>query len=144
MIPIKFCKFFITVDLLHLLLHIKTIHTMGSGWSKEKTTEVKSEVRSEPSLETVERPAHLEKSGSKRTLHDEEVVSSPSKKKRQQFKKKESWAKKEGKEGKASKAGGLQARPEHLGPREPRVPKKKVALLVGFNGTGYQGMQLLV
>ncbi|CEG71386.1 Putative tRNA pseudouridine synthase [Rhizopus microsporus] len=31
---------------------------------------------------------------------------------------------------------------EHSGPREPRVPKKKVALLIGFNGTGYQGLQL--
>ncbi|KAI8146459.1 pseudouridine synthase [Fennellomyces sp. T-0311] len=26
--------------------------------------------------------------------------------------------------------------------KEPRLPKKKVALLIGFNGTGYQGMQL--
>ena len=26
--------------------------------------------------------------------------------------------------------------------QEPRLPKKKVALYIGFNGTGYQGMQL--
>ncbi|KAI7898542.1 pseudouridine synthase [Cokeromyces recurvatus] len=37
---------------------------------------------------------------------------------------------------------GLEERPEHLGPREPRIPKKKVALLIGYNGTGYQGLQL--
>lgn len=29
-----------------------------------------------------------------------------------------------------------------LYPDEPRIPKKKVALLVGFNGTGYMGMQI--
>lgn len=28
-----------------------------------------------------------------------------------------------------------------LGNREPRSPKKKVALLLGFNGSQYQGMQ---
>ncbi|KAI7879567.1 tRNA pseudouridine synthase [Lichtheimia hyalospora FSU 10163] len=33
-------------------------------------------------------------------------------------------------------------RPERDGPKEPRIPKKKVALLIGFNGTGYQGMQM--
>mgnify|MGYP001221395624 CR=1 FL=1 len=38
--------------------------------------------------------------------------------------------------------GEVKDESEHLGPREPRIPKKKVALLVGFNGTGYQGMQL--
>ncbi|KAI7872073.1 pseudouridine synthase [Spinellus fusiger] len=27
-------------------------------------------------------------------------------------------------------------------PKEPRLPKRKVALLIGFNGTGYQGMQI--
>lgn len=26
--------------------------------------------------------------------------------------------------------------------KEPRLPKKKVALLVGYSGTGYQGMQM--
>ena len=29
-------------------------------------------------------------------------------------------------------------------PKEPRKPKKKVAVLVGFCGTGYQGMQMYV
>jgi tRNA pseudouridine38-40 synthase len=28
-----------------------------------------------------------------------------------------------------------------LSNREPRLPKKKVALLLGFNGSEYQGMQ---
>lgn len=28
--------------------------------------------------------------------------------------------------------------------KEPRKPKKKVAVLVGFCGTGYQGMQMYV
>ncbi|KAF7722325.1 tRNA pseudouridine synthase 1 [Apophysomyces ossiformis] len=31
-------------------------------------------------------------------------------------------------------------RPE--GPKAPRLPKKKVAMMIGFNGTGYQGMQI--
>jgi tRNA pseudouridine38-40 synthase len=107
---------------------------MGSSWSKEKTVE-------NPQVET--RPATIEKSGSKRSFNSDEVESNPSKKKRGQFKKKNSWAKKEGKDKKMkNETGGLQTRPESLGPREPRIPKKKVALMVGFNGTGYQGMQL--
>ncbi|KAI9029988.1 pseudouridine synthase [Phycomyces nitens] len=32
-------------------------------------------------------------------------------------------------------------RPPQTGEKEPRLPKKKVAMLIGFNGTGYQGMQ---
>ncbi|OAD71357.1 hypothetical protein PHYBLDRAFT_114506 [Phycomyces blakesleeanus NRRL 1555(-)] len=32
-------------------------------------------------------------------------------------------------------------RPQQTGEKEPRLPKKKVAMLIGFNGTGYQGMQ---
>lgn len=35
-----------------------------------------------------------------------------------------------------------QTRKPSEGPKEPRLPKKKAALLLGFNGTGYQGMQL--
>lgn len=31
---------------------------------------------------------------------------------------------------------------EDAGDREPRLPKKKVALLMSFCGTGYQGMQM--
>lgn len=32
-------------------------------------------------------------------------------------------------------------RPEGDGPKEPRLPKRKVALFVGFSGSGYNGMQ---
>lgn len=107
---------------------------MGSSWSKEKTVET-------PQVEA--RPATMEKSGSKRSFASDEVTSTPNKKKKAQFKKKNSWAKKEGKDKKMkNETGGLQTRPESLGPKEARIPKKKVALMVGFNGTGYQGMQL--
>ncbi|KAI8094631.1 pseudouridine synthase [Thamnidium elegans] len=109
---------------------------MGSAFSREnKPIEQKSEVR----------PTLPEKIGSKRSIDaDQDSRESHSKKKRH-FNKKDSWAKKEkkGKEGGSKpSAGGLQARPDSLGPREPRIPKKKVALLVGYNGSGYQGMQL--
>ncbi|KAI8047570.1 pseudouridine synthase [Gilbertella persicaria] len=57
-------------------------------------------------------------------------------------KKKRPFKGKENKKKKHCHQGELEQRPEHLGPKEPRIPKKKVALLVGFNGTGYQGMQI--
>lgn len=108
---------------------------MGSSWSREKAVDTVTETKAEV------RPAEVEKTGSKRSLDSEEVASTPSKKnKRAQFKKK---GKKDGRDKKEKSEGpGLQTRPESLGPREPRIPKKKVALMVGFNGTGFQGMQL--
>jgi tRNA pseudouridine38-40 synthase len=107
---------------------------MGVNWSKEK--------ESQP-VEQSSRPTLPEKTVSKRSFASTDNLAEPSnnkKNKHAHFKKKDSWAKKEG--NKKPKGGELQERPEHLGPREPRIPKKKVALLVGFNGTGYQGMQL--
>ncbi|KAL0567155.1 hypothetical protein ABG067_009560, partial [Albugo candida] len=66
---------------------------MGSSWSKEKAVETSQ-------VET--RPAIIEKSGSKRSLNSDEVESAttPSKKKRGQFKKSN---KKEGKDNKKMK-----------------------------------------
>lgn len=114
---------------------------MGSSFSKEK-----SAIKADPvsaTVKTEERPALNERTGSKRSMDaDDDSKARQSKKKRNG--KKDSWAKKTKKEGVEQKipAGGLQLRPESLGPREPRIPKKKVALFVGYNGTGYQGMQL--
>lgn len=112
---------------------------MGVGWSKEK--QVKTE-------ETSTRPAGLteRQHSSKRSFssdNEQEQKQQPNKKKNKKahFRKKDSWAKKEGGNKKA-KGDTVQTRPERLGPRDPRIPKKKVALLVGFNGTGYQGMQM--
>ncbi|CAO3607065.1 unnamed protein product [Mucor hiemalis] len=86
---------------------------MGFSWSREKAVDTVTETKAEV------RPAEN---------------------KRAQFKKK---GKKDGRDKKEKSEGpGLQTRPESLGPREPRIPKKKVALMVGFNGTGFQGMQL--
>ncbi|KAI9310648.1 pseudouridine synthase, partial [Dichotomocladium elegans] len=38
--------------------------------------------------------------------------------------------------------GAKEKRPDTDEPKEQRIPKKKVALMIGFNGTGYQGMQM--
>ncbi|KAI7856226.1 pseudouridine synthase [Circinella umbellata] len=55
------------------------------------------------------------------------------KERRDHFQKNNTWtAKKNNREPKETEDGE----------KEERLPKKKVALLVGFNGTGYQGMQL--
>ncbi|KAG1139619.1 hypothetical protein G6F37_003230 [Rhizopus arrhizus] len=102
---------------------------MGNLWSKETST-VETEV--EKTIETKEEQTSI---GQKRTAHDQSNESQPKKKTRQE--------KKKTKEPKQDNRRGYKdPRPEDQGPREPRVPKKKVALLVGFNGTGYQGMQL--
>lgn len=113
---------------------------MGSSFSKEKP--VATPEQASVTVKTEVRPELVERAGSKRSIEVDDSKSSQSKKKRKN--KKDTWAKKEKKEGAEKKipAGGLQARPESLGPREPRIPKKKVALFVGYNGTGYQGMQL--
>jgi tRNA pseudouridine38-40 synthase len=134
-------KFF---SLFFLLFTYNTLLKMGSGWSKEKTTpSVKT--KEQRSIKVEERPTGLEQTGSKRSFASNDSQQQSKKKKSAHFKKKDSWGKKEGgnkKSAKSEESGGLQTRPERLGPREPRIPKKKVALLVGFNGTGYQGMQL--
>lgn len=117
-------------------IHLK----MGSSFSKEKPV-----AKAEQALATVkteEGPALNERAGSKRSIEADDSKPHQSKKKRTG--KKDAWSKKGKKEGVEKKipVGGLQVRPDCLGPREPRIPKKKVALFVGYNGTGYQGMQL--
>lgn len=116
---------------------------MGSSFSKEKPV-VKTD--QEPvKVKKEERPELGEKVGSKRSIDTDDSKSKKKRKgKKDSWPKKDTWAKKDKKEGEEKKTpvGGLQARPESLGPREPRIPKKKVALFVGYNGTGYQGMQL--
>jgi tRNA pseudouridine38-40 synthase len=115
---------------------------MGNVWSRSEA-EPKTHV---VTITTVVKEEATVKLGVKRSVDDNDVKSesldSPAKK----SKRKDGWAKK-AKNNKKEQKGekqtkSLQERPEHLGPREPRIPKKKVALLVGFNGTGYQGMQL--
>lgn len=112
---------------------------MGSFLSKEKSDQqpiepkvvIKEETSTTVKLEEVD-----VKVGSKRGVPDylDETV------KTKKSKRKDGWAKKAA-EGKP-KGGELTPRPESLGPREARVAKTKVALLIGFNGTGFQGMQM--
>lgn len=122
---------------------------MGNVWSRSESQEqpqqpgTKAEVVTRTTTTVVKEESTVQV-GVKRAVDDQVKDDVPSKKP----KRKEGWAKKakkgnnkkEQKEERKEKS--LQTRPEHLGPREPRIPKKKVALLVGFNGTGYQGMQL--
>lgn len=123
-------KFFLASLIKPVLFNV---FNMGSSWSREKPVDTVQEVR----------PAAVEKTGSKRSLDPEEQTPSTRLKKNRytQSKKK---GKKDNKEQKKERGEGkgFQTRPESLGPKEPRIPKKKVALMVGFNGTGYQGMQL--
>lgn len=108
---------------------------MGSFLSKESTgnQSINDEVTETPELR-IEKANF--KAGSKRPVAEEADQDVKPKK----SKRKDGWAKKAA-EGKP-KGGELTPRPENLGPREERVRKTKVALLIGFNGTGYQGMQL--
>jgi tRNA pseudouridine38-40 synthase len=109
---------------------------MGVSWSKEtKAREAETPVRATetPIIATIE---HSAKVGQKRAAEPDNG-SSLKKKKQYRDKRKE-------RNDKAEKKETVQTRPQHDGPRDPRVPKKKVALLIGFNGTGFQGMQLYV
>ncbi|OBZ83508.1 tRNA pseudouridine synthase 1 [Choanephora cucurbitarum] len=83
---------------------------------------------------TVETTVQRENSAKRSLPNDLEKQSH--KKKKREFKGKDANKKKH------CHNGELEERPEHLGPKGVRVPKKKVALLIGFNGTGYQGMQI--
>ena len=83
---------------------------------------------------TVETTVQRENSAKRSLPNDLEKQSH--KKKKREFKGKDANKKKH------CHNGELEERPEHLGPKGVRVPKKKVALLIGFNGTGYQGMQM--
>jgi tRNA pseudouridine38-40 synthase len=47
-----------------------------------------------------------------------------------------SWGKKDGEEGAADGADGED------GERKERLPKKKMAVLFGYNGIGYSGSQM--
>ncbi|KAI8889958.1 pseudouridine synthase [Backusella circina FSU 941] len=96
---------------------------MGLSWSKE----ARSEVVDAPVIVTVEKPVQV---GQKRAA-EPETASTSKKKKHHKNQKKDKGPKRE----------TVQTRPQQEGPREPRVPKRKVALMIGFNGTGFQGMQ---
>ncbi|KAI8647704.1 pseudouridine synthase [Parasitella parasitica] len=112
---------------------------MGNTWSRSATQQPETKSQAVAST-AAEKQATSAQVGVKR-LANEKDVSDPAAKK---SKKRDGWDNRKPKNNKneTKKQKTLQARPEHLGPREPRIPKKKVALLVGFNGTGYQGMQL--
>lgn len=128
---------------------------MGNVWSRSEPqeqpqhSEIKTEVVTTTTTTVVKEESAFQVGvkrpvGDKGEVKDESMQGSPAKRP----KRKEEWAKKAKKGNNKREQKGekkektLQTRPEHLGPREPRIPKKKVALLVGFNGTGYQGMQL--
>lgn len=126
---------------------------MGNVWSRSESQEqsqqpeIKAEVVTTTTTTVVKEESSVQV-GVKRPVDDEVNGESSEDVPSKRSKRKEGWAKKakKGNNKKEQKGGrkekALQTRPEHLGPREPRIPKKKVALLVGFNGTGYQGMQL--
>lgn len=106
---------------------------MGSSWSKEKAEATPcSKTTSTSTVTTIKQ--ETVQIGTKRSVPNDDETQKVKKK----FKKKETWGKNKPRTG----VSNLQKRPEHLGPKETRIPKKKVALLIGFNGTGYQGMQL--
>jgi tRNA pseudouridine38-40 synthase len=109
---------------------------MGSRFSKEKTEPSSCSETKSVSKVSVKSETTSVSIGTKRSAPVDQAQ--PEKKSKKKFKKKETWGQNKPKTG----VSNLQTRPERLGPKEPRVPKKKVALLVGFNGTGYQGMQL--
>jgi tRNA pseudouridine38-40 synthase len=108
---------------------------MGSSWSKEKAEATPCNETTRISTVTVKQETTSIEIGTKRSAP---VDDEPAKKSKKKFKKKETWGQNKPKTG----VSNLQTRPERLGPKQTRVPKKKVALLVGFNGTGFQGMQL--
>ncbi|KAL0074542.1 pseudouridine synthase [Phycomyces blakesleeanus] len=114
---------------------------MGGIWSKE-TNDTKQEVAATEGVATVETLGCLEeKPGEKRknTGKDDRPkgkrVKTASQRK-EHFEKKGSWKAKE------KEAWGVKREVDPNQPKEPRYPKKKVALLIGFCGTGYQGMQM--
>lgn len=128
---------------------------MGNVWSRSESQgesqqrEIQAQVVTTTTTTVVQEESTFQV-GVKRPIDDQVDVKSesiedvPAKR----SKRKDGWAKKAKKGNNKKEPKGerkektLQTRPEHLGPREPRIPKKKVALFVGFNGTGYQGMQL--
>ncbi|KAG0168110.1 tRNA pseudouridine synthase 1 [Apophysomyces sp. BC1021] len=106
---------------------------MGAIWSKE------AREPSQPSEEADSSQteyANVEV-GSKRTRTNEKAPNpkrpKTTKERREFFKQNNSWKAQ-------SEKGEAVPRPE--GPKAPRLQKKKVALMIGFNGTGYQGMQI--
>ncbi|KAI9472349.1 MAG: pseudouridine synthase [Benjaminiella poitrasii] len=111
---------------------------MGIVSSKEKKTTEPELKQDTPEIENKDQSQNSndqkEKVGSKRPIQIEDPAASPRSKRKP--------TKKEYDAQRGGGRVGLEARPDHLGPREPRIPKKKVALLIGYNGTGYQGLQL--
>ncbi|KAI9269058.1 pseudouridine synthase [Phascolomyces articulosus] len=103
---------------------------MGSMFSKEQATPAQAAGSSAEGS-----PAQA---GQKRKNNRNDISKSQKKRfktgkeRRDHFQKNNTWAAKSNQE----------RPPQAEGEKEDRLPKKKVALLIGFNGTGYQGMQL--
>ncbi|KAI9495703.1 pseudouridine synthase [Zychaea mexicana] len=99
--------------------------------SKEKPANP-AEAQQEPSVQAGQkRKNNNNKSGGGGQSKSAKKRFKTTKERRDHFQKNNAWSAKDNQE-----------KPEADGDKEPRLPKKKVALLIGFNGTGYQGMQL--
>ena len=103
---------------------------MGAILSKDKTPP-----------EVVEAPRDTEAQTGQKRKNDSNKKSQKkrfktTKERRDHFQKNNTWT--------AKAKSNREPKEREDGEKEERLPKKKVALLIGFNGTGYQGMQLYV